>query len=172
MGEMKGENCGKDGPPKSALERIRHFYGEYKCFKNWKVTFISVKVFHHSWTSLTTIPCTSCRCNSSFDSPSYVAVVALTESAQMGQWPSRADKRCAFKILSLLVSERLRVGHPYVISIWRVGRGATPCPTVHLILCTYFNSRMAGPITMKFYVVKIWTLRFGIKHSSTGYMPI
>ena len=25
MGEMKGENCGKDGPPKSALERIRHF---------------------------------------------------------------------------------------------------------------------------------------------------
>ena len=31
---------------------------------------------------------------------------------------------------------------------------------------------MAGPITMRFYVVKIWTLRFGIKYSSTGYMPI
>ena len=31
---------------------------------------------------------------------------------------------------------------------------------------------MAGPITMIFYMVKIWTLRFGIKYSSTGYMPI
>ena len=31
---------------------------------------------------------------------------------------------------------------------------------------------MAGPITMRFYVVKIWTLRFGIKYSSIGYMPI
>ena len=31
---------------------------------------------------------------------------------------------------------------------------------------------MAGAITMIFYVVKVWTLRFGIKYSSTGYMPI
>ena len=31
---------------------------------------------------------------------------------------------------------------------------------------------MAGPITMIFYVVKIWTLRFGIKYSSIGYLPI
>ena len=31
---------------------------------------------------------------------------------------------------------------------------------------------MAGPITIIFYVVKIWTLRFVIKYSSTGYMPI
>ena len=31
---------------------------------------------------------------------------------------------------------------------------------------------MAGPITMRFYVVKIWTHRFGIKYSSTGYTPI
>ena len=31
---------------------------------------------------------------------------------------------------------------------------------------------MAGSITMRFYVVKIWTLRFGIKYSSIGYMPI
>ena len=31
---------------------------------------------------------------------------------------------------------------------------------------------MAGQIMMIFYVVKVWTLRFGIKYSSTGYMPI
>ena len=48
----------------------------------------------------------------------------------------------------------------------------TPCPSDNLILCTYFNSGMAGPITMRFYMVKIWTLRFGIKYSSTGFMPI
>ena len=48
----------------------------------------------------------------------------------------------------------------------------TPCPSVHLHLCTYFNSGMAGAITVIFYVVKVWTLRFGIKYSSTGYMPI
>ena len=46
-----------------------------------------------------------------------------SESAQMGQCPSRVDEDRAFKILSLLVSERLRVGHPYVISISRGGRG-------------------------------------------------
>ena len=58
---------------------------------------------------------------------------------------------------------------------WREVHNAriyTPCPTVHLILCTYFNSGMAGPITMTFYVVKVWTLRFCIKYSSIGYMPI
>ena len=31
---------------------------------------------------------------------------------------------------------------------------------------------MAGPIKMIFYMIKIWTLRFGIKYSSIGYMPI
>ena len=31
---------------------------------------------------------------------------------------------------------------------------------------------MAGPIMMIFYVVKVWTLRFCIKYSSIGYMPI
>ena len=31
---------------------------------------------------------------------------------------------------------------------------------------------MAGPITIRFYMVKIWTLRFGIKYSSIGYMSI
>ena len=31
----------------------------------------------------------------------------------------------------------------------------TPCPSVHYNLCTYFNSGMAGPITMIFYEVKI-----------------
>ena len=49
---------------------------------------------------------------------------------------------------------------------------STPCPSINLNLCTYFNSRMAGPITMIFYEVKIWTLRFCIKYSSMGYMPI
>ena len=31
----------------------------------------------------------------------------------------------------------------------------TLCPSVHYNLCTYFNSGMAGPITMIFYEVKI-----------------
>ena len=31
---------------------------------------------------------------------------------------------------------------------------------------------MAGPITMRFYMVKLGTGRFCIKYSSIGYMPI
>ena len=59
-----------------------------------------------------------------------------------------------------------------IISVKSTWQNHTPCPSVHLHLCTYFNSGMAGQITMIFYVVKVRTLRFGIKYSSIGYMSI
>ena len=53
-------------------------------------------------------------------------------------------------------------------SFWSV---TTPCPSILYNLCTYFNSGMAGPITMIFYEVKIWTLMFVLKCDTMGYMP-
>ena len=77
-----------------------------------------------------------------------------------------------WKVTRYLVSEAWGMSHSDGTLRATACDTSTPCPTVNLILCTYLNSGMAGPITMRFHVVKIWTLRFGIKYSSIGYMPI
>ena len=88
----------------------------------------------------------------------YTCMLATIKAAKYAT-KTQCPKSC--KSESYEVLTRSADIEPFTrVGLWefggpRVKKVITPRPSINLNLCTYFNSRMARPITMIFYVVKI-----------------